>query len=210
MFEAHVFKRLQYLIHYPEGYEKGQKLPVFFLFHGSGSRGCNLNMIKTNCFFEITKQYKQFSFITVAPQCHENTWYDLWETVKELVEEVTAFDCCDSTRVYAIGPSMGGYATWQIAMSMPQYFAAIVPMCGGGMYWNGERLRDVPAWAFHGQADEIVKVEESIKMVDGVNAKGGKAKLTIYPKLGHEIWEETYSNPDVFAWVLSQRKEVVW
>ena len=75
-----------------------------------------------------------------------------------------------------MGASMGGYGTWQLAMSMPKFFAAIVPICGGGMYWNAGRLINTPIWAFHGAKDPTVLCVESEKMVNHVNALGGKAK----------------------------------
>ena len=102
---------------------------------------------------------------------------------------------------------MGGYATWQMAMSLPEYFAAIVPICGGGMYWNAGRLVHVPIWAFHGKLDPTVLVEESEKMVDAVNKRGGNAKLTVYPENGHDAWSDTYGNPEVFAWLLRHRNQ---
>ena len=105
-----------------------------------------------------------------------------------------------------MGISMGGYATWQLAMSMPEVFAAIVPICGGGMYWNAGRLANVPVWAFHGKEDPTVLVEESEKMVAAVNKNGGKAKLTVYFGCRHDSWSETYKNPEVFAWLLSNEK----
>jgi len=107
-------------------------------------------------------------------------------------------------RVYLMGFSMGGYGTWQLAMSIPNMVAAIVPICGGGMYWNAGRLMNVPVWAFHGKEDALVYVEESEKMVRAVNKNGGKAKLTIYPECGHDSWSETYKNPEVFEWLLSK------
>ena len=102
---------------------------------------------------------------------------------------------------------MGGYGTWQLAMSLPELFAAIVPVCGGGMYWNASRLVNIPIWAFHGAKDTTVFKEESIKMVDAVNKCGGKAKLTIYPENGHDAWSDTYKNPEVFDWLLSNTNE---
>ena len=98
---------------------------------------------------------------------------------------------------------MGGYAVWQLAMSMPDCFAAIVPICGGGMYWNAGRLAGLPIWAFHGGKDEYIFPEESQKMVDAVSRNGGKAKLTVYPENAHDVWCDTYSNPQVYSWLLS-------
>ena len=105
-----------------------------------------------------------------------------------------------------MGASMGGYATWQLAMSMPDYFAAIVPICGGGMYWNAGRLVNIPIWAFHGEQDTTVFLEESEKMVDAVNRRGGNAKFTVYPYNGHDAWSDTYSNWEVYEWLLQHRK----
>ena len=101
---------------------------------------------------------------------------------------------------------MGGYATWQLAMSMPEHFAAILPICGGGMYWNAGRLAKLPVWAFHGAKDTVVFPEESQKMVNAVNKSGGNATLTIYPECDHDSWTNTYSNPKVFAWLLEHKK----
>jgi predicted peptidase len=122
-----------------------------------------------------------------------------------LVETIVSHPSADPERLYLIGLSMGGYATWQLAMSMPEYFAAVVPICGGGMYWDAYRLRDVPIWAFHGDADGVVYVEESKKMVNAVNQAGGNAKLTIYPGVEHNSWTDTYANYEVFEWMLSHR-----
>ena len=50
---------------------------------------------------------------------------------------------------------MGGYGTWYTAMARPDLFAAIAPVCGGGMAWNADVLT-MPVWAFHGTADNVV------------------------------------------------------
>lgn len=84
-------------------------------------------------------------------------------------------DYVDKKRVYLIGASMGAYATWQMAMTRPDIFSAIVPICGGGMCWNAARLKEMGVWAFHGVLDNIVLPEESIKMVNAVNKNGGNA-----------------------------------
>ena len=137
----------------------------------------------------------------------KNTWFDLWEHLEKLVVEIAGLPFADQNRIYLMGASMGGYATWQLAMSMPRYFAAIVPICGGGMYWNAARLVNVPVWAFHGAKDAVVLLEESVKMVEAVKRSGGKAKLTVYPENGHDAWSDTYSDPNVFLWLLQHRCE---
>ena len=206
-YEQHTFQNMAYIIRYPNGYEEGKRYPVIMVLHGAGTRGTDVEVLKNNAFFAETDKYEQFPFITVAPLCHTDTWFDLFETLRAFVKYMGGSSFIDIERFYLIGPSMGGYTTWALAMSMPEYFAAIVPICGGGMYWNAGRLVNVPVWAFHGEKDLVVFVEESKKMVNAVNANGGNAKLTIYPENEHNAWSDTYSNYEVFEWLLSHKNE---
>lgn len=201
------FEGMKYIISYPSGFTDEKKYPIILFLHGAGSRGTDISLLKSNPYFLITDKIKDFPFITIAPQCHQDTWFDLFETLEKFVLYFTELECVDTNKVYVMGASMGGYATWQLAMSMPEYFAAVVPVCGGGMYWNADRLVNVPIWAFHGAKDGCVMSEESRKMVDAVNTSGGSAKLTVYPENGHDAWSDTYANPEVFKWLLSNVKK---
>ena len=196
---------LRYIIRYPKGYTEGTRYPVILLLHGAGIRGEDMSKLSSCTFFKLTEKHENFPFVCVAPLCTENTWFDLWGSLKKLVKEIANAPYADPSRIYVMGASMGGYATWQLAMSLPEYFAAIVPICGGGMYWNAGRLVNVPVWAFHGAKDKTVLVEESIKMVEAAKKRGADATLTIYPENSHDAWCDTYSNPDVFSWLLQHR-----
>lgn len=193
---------LRGVIAYPDSYEKGKRYPLLVFLHGAGTRGSDISLIENHPFFGMIPDDGNFPFVIVVPQCSENTWFDMFDNLKRLVTEVVDYDFVDRSRVYLMGSSMGGYATWQLAMSMPTAFAAIVPICGGGMYWNAARLANVPVWAFHGALDHTVLVEESVKMVEAVNKNNGAAKLTVYPNNGHDAWSDTYSNPEVYEWLL--------
>ena len=198
---------LVYVIRYPKGFSNDKKYPVILFLHGAGTRGGDIAKLTENPFFILTEKHKDFPFLCVAPLCSENTWFDIWERLKALVVKVSGLPYTDTTRIYVMGASMGGYATWQLAMSMPEYFAAIVPICGGGMCWNAGRLVNVPVWAFHGEKDKVVVPEESVKLVEAVQKCGGCAKLTLYPGNAHDAWSDTYSNPAVFSWLLQQRRK---
>lgn len=205
--EIMYYENVQYMIDYPQDYKKGEKRPVILFLHGAGSRGNDMQLLADNPYFKIPHAAADFPFVTVAPHCCENTWFDMFETLKGLVRKVATESYTDPKRVYLMGASMGGYAAWQLGMSMPESFAAIVPICGGGMYWSAERLVNVPVWAFHGEKDDVVFVEESIKMTEAVNQWGGQAKLTIYPDNAHDAWSDTYRNGEVFEWMLSHENQ---
>lgn len=203
------FKDIQYVVKYPDKFDDCEKYPVILFLHGAGTRGNDIEVLLNNPYFRITDAMDDYPFITFAPLCSANTWFDIFGELKEFVCMLIEKDCVDNKRVYLMGASMGGYATWQLGMSMPEYFAAMVPICGGGMYWNAGRLVEIPIWAFHGKKDTTVLMEESLKMVDAVNQYGGNAKITVYPDNGHDAWSDTYANQDVFNWMLEHKKDLV-
>ena len=201
------YENIKYVIRYPDGYEVGKKYPVLFYIHGAGGRGENIDVIRNHTFFRVTEKHTDFPFVSIAPQCYADSWFDIFEQLQSFVKAMIASDFCDPSRVYLMGASIGGYTTWQLAMAHPELFAAIAPICGGGMYWNAGRLKTVPVWAFHGEIDHVVLLRESQIMVDKTNAFGGNAKLTVYENTDHNSWEPTFNNIEVFKWLLSNKKD---
>lgn len=113
----------------------------------------------------------------------------------------------DKKRIYLTGNSMGGYGTWALSMAHPELFAAIVPICGGGLSWNARMLKDIPVWAFHCVGDTTVPCQNTIEMVESVKKYSEQdVKITIYPKCSHDAWTETYQNQEVYNWLLEQKK----
>ena len=125
-----IFEGMKYLVRYPEGYCEGEKYPVILFLHGAGTRGNDIRMLEGNPFFKWIAQHDAFPFVIVAPQCHGETWFDHFETLKRLVAMIQNAAYTDPDRIYVMGASMGGYATWQLAISMPDAFAAAVPSAG--------------------------------------------------------------------------------
>ena len=203
------FNKMKYVIRYPDGYDGEKKYPVLIYLHGAGGRGENIDVIRNHKVFLLTEKHMDLEFITVAPQCYANTWFDIFEQLQAFIKMIYSSNFCDKERVYLMGASMGGYGTWQMAMSLPELFAAIVPICGGGMYWNTPRLKDVPVWAFHGDSDPVVLPRESEQLVFRVNQCLGKAKLTMYENTEHDAWTATFNNREVFEWLLAHGKKTI-
>ena len=102
---------------------------------------------------------------------------------------------------------MGGFGTFHIACDSPQTFAAIVPVAGGGEPARAERLKNVPTWAFHGDADTVVACENSTKMIDAMKEIGcSEVKLTVLEGKGHGIVHDVYGQQEVYQWLLSHRR----
>jgi predicted peptidase len=100
---------------------------------------------------------------------------------------------------------MGGYGTWSWAQEKPELWAAIVPICGGGDPAAAEKIKNIPCWCFHGDADKAVAVERSRAMIEALKKSGGKPKYDEYPGVGHNSWDKAYGNPELYSWILEQR-----
>lgn len=199
------FETMQYVIRRPRGFDPAKRYPCILFLHGSGTRGTDLGLLLGNPFFTALDRMEGFPFVVIAPQCHEYTWLDLFEQLSRLAKFARELPYVDADRFYCLGTSMGGYGTWLLAESHPELFAAIVPICGGGVCWSASQLKNVPVWAFHCKGDPVVMLSESEHMVEWTNRFGGSARLTVYPEDSHNAWDATYSNPEVFAWLLTHK-----
>jgi predicted peptidase len=214
-FKAKGTQRLSYLLFLPQGYaESEQRWPLILFLHGAGERGADISKVTIHGPPKRVKAHPDFPFILVSPQCPEE---EIWsrDILLGLLEEVMKNNKVDATRVYLTGLSMGGYGTWDLGMSHPEKFAAIVPICGGGDYLTmllaarekPEVLRTLGIWAFHGAKDPVVPVSESERMLDFARKQGVKdVKLTVYPEALHDSWTQTYDNPELYTWMLEHRR----
>ena len=197
---------IRYVVWRPADFDKNKKYPIIFFTHGAGSRGDDLEIIKNHVSVKkILKQAK--NAIIVAPQCRCNSWFDVFGDLLSLVQIIYDLPFADKSRFYGVGVSMGGYAMFQLMESAPQLFAAGIVCCGGGMYWNAERLKNIRLRLFHGEKDEVVYPEESKRMYEKITAFGGNAELMIYPECDHNCWDKTFGNSDNVNWLLTQEKQ---
>ena len=199
---------LNYLLWLPADYkkEKNKSFPLLIFLHGSGERGDTLDLVKRHGPPSFIESRPDFPFITVSPQCPKDTRWNA-EDLQVMLEQVRCKYRIDTSRIYLTGLSMGGFGTWNWACKYPEQFAAIAPVCGGGDIQYARELKNTPVWAFHGEADPVVPVKRTIEMVEAVNAKGGSARMTIYPGIGHDSWVSAYNDPELYKWLLEHAKK---
>ena len=201
-----VYGGLRYVVRHPADFDENKTYPTVLFLHGAGTISNDIEVLKSNNFFNHAGKHAT-SCLVFAPQCDAGTtWFDNFEKLEVLVKMIRDLPYVDTSRIYLTGNSMGGYGSWQLAMSMSNVFAAVIPVCGGGMYWYSARLKNMPVWAFHGEDDPVVFCSESRNMVEGINKRGGNAKLTVYPGCGHNAWDPAYSTTEVWEWLFAQRR----
>jgi predicted peptidase len=198
-------REIHYLLYLPEKYESSRRWPCVVFLHGSGECGNDLTAVRNIGLPKQVEQGRQFPFLVVSPQCPRNCGWNP-EAVLELIDFICKSFPVDRDRIFLTGHSMGAFCTWETACLAPDRFAAVVPLCGGGDVIQAKRLVHTPVWAFHGVKDKTVAIEESRSMVDAINNCGGTAKLTEYPDAGHDINDITYESPQLYEWLLAQRR----
>ncbi len=203
---------MPYLYHLPPDYAPrgNRRWPLLLFLHGAGERGTNVQRVAIHGPLKLVRQGRAFPFIIVAPLCPEGRRWET-ETLSHFLDATLKKFAADPRRVYLTGLSMGGYGTWALGLAQPERFAAIAPICGGGMIIDvllagrgrATALRTLPVWAFHGAKDNVVPLEESERMVNALRKLGAKeVKFTVYPDAGHDAWTETYNNPEFYDWLL--------
>jgi len=206
--EAQVMRQapMPHLLYLPPGYGRdgdNKRWPVVLFLHGRGESGQNLELVKTHGPPKLVSQGKQFPFILVSPQTDHG-----WNAAElgRLLDHIESHHAVDRSRRYVTGLSMGGFGTWSVLSAFPDRFAAAVMICGGGDPTHAARLQDTPIWLFHGDKDTVVPASRSQAIADALKAADGNVRFTVYSGVGHDSWTDTYNNPEVYQWMLAQRR----
>ncbi len=196
----------KYVVFVPADYKGDKEFPVILFLHGSGSTGDDGKaQVKGGLAKAIRDKKEKFPFIAVFPQAHTKGWQANGASAKTalaILDEVEKNYKTDKKRVYLTGLSMGGFGTWSLAAAHPTRWAAIAPICGGGNPKAAAKIKDIPCWCFHGDADPTVSVEKSREMIKALKDAGGNPKYDEYPGVNHNSWDRAYANAELYAWFL--------
>lgn len=181
--------------------------PLLLFLHGGGECGDNLEVLKQYGppkFCADPERSKTWKFFTVSPQCNQGVGWSAKQLLL-LIDEVCKKYPIDRSRVYVTGLSMGGVGSWGCAALGEGKIAAVAPLCGHLSSPDAAATVKMPIWAFHGGDDPVVSLERDQACVDAVKANGNEdVKFTVYPGVGHNCWDMTYDNPELYDWFLSK------
>lgn len=116
----------------------------------------------------------------------------------------------DPARVYLMGHSLGGHATWNLALHYPTYFAAVAPLgASAGADWQRLRLmnlRNVLPVVWHDTHDEVIPIDSARSIVRAI--RGLKLDIQYYEtkNLGHAVPPQVLAN--VVETLRARRREL--
>jgi predicted peptidase len=199
---------VKYVVCVPDGCDGKTPLPVVLFLHGGGQVGTdNKEQLEIGLGPAARKYGMPFPFVGVFPQAGAGSWRAESPDGKRalaILEAVEREYATDRRRVYLTGVSMGGDGTWSLAAAHPKRFAAIVPVCEGGNPKHAAALKDVPCWAFHGDADRIVPVGATRDTVRAITAAGGRPLYQEYRGVDHNCWDRVYAEAEMYHWLRAQ------
>lgn len=141
--------------------------PLVIFLHGASLCGNNLDKVKRYGTIDAVSMGRELDAFVVAPQNPGGAWSP--RKVMNCVDYVEQHNLVDTTRVYVIGMSLGGYGTIDLAATYPDRIAAAIGMCGGASVKDLSGLTRIPLWIIHGTADRAVTVAQSDRVVKAIN-----------------------------------------
>jgi formylglycine-generating enzyme required for sulfatase activity/poly(3-hydroxybutyrate) depolymerase len=202
-----------YVVFVPNDYKGEKEYPVILFLHGAGEiKGRGRQPVEVGIGPAIKEREKTFPFITVFPQALNQSWQagsDNPLLALAILARVCRDYKTDKNRLYLTGLSLGGQGTWSLAAQYRDRWAAIAPVCGANFAVNtASRIKAVPCWCFHGEADEIINVEYSRKTIAVMQAAGGTPRYTEYPGAGHRAcFEQAYASKELYEFFLAHKKK---
>jgi predicted peptidase len=217
---------LPYRLLYPLNYNKHKRYPLVMFLHGAGTRGIdNENQLTgvPKALTDTAGREKYPCFILV-PQCPKN---DVWVKFPQFPKSIQTTEQptpsagaalalldslmrqlpVDKKRVYITGYSMGGEGTFDFLTRRPKLFAAAMPICAVADTARASLITKIPVWAFHGDQDEVNDVKYTRLMIAALKKYNANAIYTEYPGGKHNIWSQAYSEPGLFDWLFSKKRQ---
>ena len=141
-----------------------ENTPVIIFFFFFCLCGRNLNKVKRYGPLDAIVKGRQIEALVLVPQNPGGAWDP--DKISSMLDWTKKHYAMDSTRVYVIGMSLGGYGTLDFAGTYPEKVAAAMALCGGCTLKDMNGLGKVPLWIMHGTADRAVPVKQSKIVVE--------------------------------------------
>ena len=193
-------------VYTPEDYEPGgHPLPLVIFLHGRSLCGTDLNKVKRYGVLNAIERGKIVPAFVLAPQNPGGSWNP--QKLYALLEWMEANYPIDSTRVYVLGMSLGGYGTMDFAGTYPDKIAAAMALCGGTTLRDSQKdgLGRLPLWIMHGTADRAVPVSCSKTVVEYLQKNKEDSLLRYWwlPGASHGILARLFYLQKTYDWLFT-------
>lgn len=152
-----------------------EQTPVIIFLHGASLCGRNLDRVRRYGPLDAIVKGREIEALTIVPQNPGGAWNP--KKIMDVLDWVKRNYACDTTRVYVLGMSLGGYGTMDVCATYPDRIAAGMAFCGGSSLKDVSGLGKLPFWIIHGTADRAVPIKQSKVVVEKLKESGNDMRL---------------------------------
>ena len=182
--------------------------PLVVFIHGASLCGRDLSRVRRYGVLHAIQMGLNLDAYVLAPQNPGGAWRPA--CINRCLDYVVANYPIDTTRIYVIGMSLGGFGTIDYLSVYHDRIAAAMAICGGGNASSYCGLNDVPLWIVHGNADRQVSIASSRKVVNAMRQCNDSVPLLIFTELNgvnHTFPARLFYLESTYNWLMSHRRD---
>ncbi len=210
-----------YALYVPKSLDPGRRYPVVVSLHEEESN----HVMNLKRVFGIPPRYgetglqamstlpvlRAVDYLVACPLARGTMGYQgiPEQDVYDVLADVKRRYPVDEDRVYLTGGSMGGGGTLWLALTRPDVWAAVAPVCPDvfpGTEDLAPNALNLPVRLFHGDLDPDVKVESSRLWQRRLLALDSPVEYIEFPGVRHNAWDFAYKNGAIFEWFAKYRR----
>ena len=186
------------LAYVPEGFDPSVHYPLFLAL-STGNEG----------YFSLWLRQEQYDepFLAIDATGRGFTGgsYIGEASTLEILEWAKAHFPVDEDRVYILGSSNGGYATWTVAENYPHLAAAVYPLIGFPNLSAIENLSNVPVYLLVSEKDHVYRGQTTV--FRKTLGRYGKLTQWDFKERAHHHFLAFLGHPTVLRAMLTHRRE---
>ena len=212
-----------YALYTPKSLDPGRRYPLVMSLHEEESN----HVMNLKLVFGLPPRYGETSlqglstlpllrgvdYLVACPLARGTMGYQgiPEQDVYDVLADVKRRYPVDEDRVYLTGGSMGGGGTLWLALTRPDLWAAVAPVCPDvfpGTEDLAPNALNLPVRLFHGELDPDVKVESSRTWQRRLLGLHSPVEYIEFPGVRHNAWDFAYRNGAIFDWFAKYRRNL--
>jgi hypothetical protein len=211
----------EYTVYTPRNYDAARKYPLILALHEEDSN----HIAELKHVFALPQRFGESNlsnlmtlptlpdvdFIVACPFARGNMGYqgvaeqDVYDTLADVRRRYQI----DEDRIYLTGSSTGGGAALWMALTRPDIWAAVAPVCAAPIPGSEElagNALNFPVRLFHGDQDPLVPVAGSRQWQKRFLDLGVNVEYMEFPGVRHNAWDFAYRRPALLEWFAAQKR----